>query len=76
MNLITIFQMCLQVERLDELFEALAADELGEAVHYSSMFDDDPNLNQGMLAETIRSQHLTERLEYLKACYTHVICTK
>lgn len=56
-----------QVDRLSEIFEALDTDESGEAVHYSALFaDDDVDMNQGMTAETIRGQHLQERLEFMQ----------
>lgn len=55
-----------KVERLDEIFDALDTDEAGDAVHYTRLFDDDDLYNQGMFAEIIRSQHLTERLEMLQ----------
>ncbi|WIA09549.1 hypothetical protein OEZ85_008944 [Tetradesmus obliquus] len=54
------------VDRLAELFEALDTDEPGEALRYPGLFSDDDEMNQGMTAETIRSQHLAERLEYLQ----------
>eukprot|EP00775_Hariotina_reticulata_P003750 gene3750-4008_t len=56
-----------KVDRLAELFEALDTDEGGEAVNYKRLFlEHDDDYNQGMTAETIRSQHLSERLEYLQ----------
>lgn len=56
----------LQVDRLAEIFEALDTDDAGDALHYSVMFIDDDDLNQGMTAETIRAQHLQERLEFMQ----------
>lgn len=62
----------LQVDRLAELLEALDTDEAGDALHYSCLFSDDDELNQGMTAEIIRSQHLAERLEFLQVrCRTY-----
>jgi hypothetical protein len=55
-----------KMERLEELFDALDTDEPGEAVHYTLLFEDDNELSQGMLAETLKSQHLTERLEMMQ----------
>lgn len=55
-----------QVDRLAEILEALDTDEPGDALHYVRLFSDDDDLNQGLTAEIIRSQHLTERLEYLQ----------
>lgn len=55
-----------QVERLAEVLEALDTDEPGDALHYSCLFSDDDEMNQGLTAEIIRSQHLTERLEFLQ----------
>ena len=55
-----------KMERLEELFDALDTDEPGEAVHYTLLFEDDNELNQGMLAETLKSQRLTERLEMMQ----------
>jgi len=63
----------LQVDRLDELHEALDTDEPGNAVHYASLFSDDRDLNQGMLAETIRGQHIAERLEFLQVCWSGIM---
>lgn len=54
------------MERLAEVLEALDTDEPGEALHYVRLFSDDDDLNQGLTAEIIRSQHLTERLEFLQ----------
>jgi hypothetical protein len=51
---------------LAEVLEALDTDEPGDALHYVRLFSDDDDLNQGLTAEIIRSQHLTERLEYLQ----------
>jgi hypothetical protein len=48
------------------VLEALDTDEPGDALHYSCLFSDDENLSQGLTAEIIRSQHLTERLEFLQ----------
>lgn len=48
------------------MLEALDTDEPGDALHYSCLFSDDENLSQGLTAEIIRSQHLTERLEFLQ----------
>jgi hypothetical protein len=48
------------------VYEALDTDEPGDALHYPGLFSDDDDLNQGMTAEIIRSQHLAERLEYLQ----------
>lgn len=50
------------------MLEALDTDEPGEALHYAHLFSDDDDLNQGLTAEIIRSQHLTERLEFLQVC--------
>jgi hypothetical protein len=50
------------------VLEALDTDEPGEALHYANLFSDDDDLNQGLTAEIIRSQHLTERLEFLQVC--------
>ncbi len=59
---------CAQMERLAELFEAIDADEPGDALHYARLFaDTDDDLNQGATAEALRSQHLRERLEFLQA---------
>jgi hypothetical protein len=54
------------VDRLAEVLEALDTDEPGDALRYSCMFSDDDELNQGLTAEIIRSQHLTEQLEFLQ----------
>ena len=56
----------IQVDRLAEVLEALDTDEAGDALHYSCLFNDDDEFNQGMTAEIIRSQHLAERLEFLQ----------
>lgn len=48
------------------MLEALDTDEPGEALHYANLFSDDDDLNQGLTAEIIRSQHLNERLEFLQ----------
>lgn len=48
------------------MLEALDTDEPGDALHYTGLFSDDENLSQGLTAEIIRSQHLTERLEFLQ----------
>jgi hypothetical protein len=48
------------------VLEALDTDEPGDALHYTGLFSDDENLSQGLTAEIIRSQHLTERLEFLQ----------
>jgi hypothetical protein len=48
------------------VYEALDTDEPGDALHYPGLFSDDDDMNQGMTAEIIRSQHLAERLEYLQ----------
>lgn len=63
--------MLLQVERLAEVLEAVDTDEPGEALHYARLFSDDDDLNQGLTAEIIRSQHLTERLEFLQVWTSH-----
>jgi hypothetical protein len=55
-----------QVDRLSEVYEVLDTDEPGDALHYPGLFSDDDELNQGMTAEIIRSQHLAERLEFLQ----------
>lgn len=62
----TARHVCSQVDRLSEIFEALDTDESGDAVHYSTLFTDDDDMNQGMTAETIRGQHLQERLEFMQ----------
>lgn len=67
-----------QVDRLSEIFEALDTDESGDAVHYTALFDDDEDdMNQGMTAETIRGQHLQERLEFMQVrlSSTSVLCS-
>ncbi|GLI63263.1 hypothetical protein VaNZ11_006167 [Volvox africanus] len=54
--------------RFREVLEALDADcPDSEAVRYRRIFDTDQDLNQGVFAETIRTQHLEERLERLQA---------
>ncbi|GIM02833.1 hypothetical protein Vretimale_7667 [Volvox reticuliferus] len=54
--------------RFQEVQEALDADcPDSEAVMYRRLFDTDQDLNQGVFAETIRTQHLEERLEGLQA---------
>ncbi|KAF6260393.1 hypothetical protein COO60DRAFT_1637651 [Scenedesmus sp. NREL 46B-D3] len=54
------------VDRLSEVYGALDTDQPGDALHYPGLFCDDDDLNQGMTAEILRSQHLAELLEYLQ----------
>lgn len=49
---------------LVQVLEALDTDSPGELVQYRRLFDDDGDLNQGVFAETIRQQHLGEKLEH------------
>ena len=48
-------------DRLEELYEAVDADEGGEAVNYRRLFDEDEDMNQGVFAETIQQQYLQVR---------------
>lgn len=53
--------------QMNELFDALDSDEPREMVNYNRLFDDDSDLNQGVFAETLRQQHLNERLSFYQA---------
>ncbi|EFJ41312.1 hypothetical protein VOLCADRAFT_98724 [Volvox carteri f. nagariensis] len=54
--------------RFEELLEALDTEWSGsETIMYRRLFDADRDLNQGVFAETIRTQHIEERLEALQA---------
>ncbi|KAG2494635.1 hypothetical protein HYH03_007153 [Edaphochlamys debaryana] len=53
--------------RIEEVLEALDTDCPADTVQYRRLFDDDGDLNQGIFAETIRTQLLAERLEQLQA---------
>jgi hypothetical protein len=59
------------------VLDALDTDEPGEALHYSALFSEAEDLGQGMTAELIRCQHLTERLQFLQVRVQRVhVCVR
>ncbi|KAG2499096.1 hypothetical protein HYH03_003279 [Edaphochlamys debaryana] len=53
--------------QLSDLFDALDDEDAHEMVQYARLFEDDTDLNQGVFVETLRQQHLHNRLDWLQS---------
>lgn len=53
-------------ERLAEIFDALDNDQPAPLIDYTVLFSETVDCEQSLFAETIKGQHLAERIEYLQ----------
>ncbi|GFR43694.1 hypothetical protein Agub_g4804, partial [Astrephomene gubernaculifera] len=53
--------------QLNDLFDALDDEAAHEMVQYARLFEDDTDLSQGVFVETLRQQHLHNRLDWFQS---------